>query len=112
VENLERFKGDFCLFSADEKIVLLGFLAAGGSESFVESLAKARRRTCQRADSDAETDLGRRLLVGARIPRPLAERYRKCAAAHGISLYRFVCNALEREFRRLESNKRSMQTDG
>ena len=101
MENLERFKGDFCLFSADEKVVLLGFLASGGSDTFIERLAAARRRTCQRADSDASTDLGRRLLVGARLPRPLAEKYRACASSHGLSLYRFVCSALEREYLRL-----------
>ena len=101
MEKLERFKADFCLFSADEKVVLLEFLASGGSSAFVERLAAARRRTCQRAESDAETDLGRRLLVGARLPRPLAEKYRSCAADHGMSLYRFVCSALEREFARL-----------
>ena len=98
----EHFKGDFCLFSADEKVVILGALAQGDAPvAFLERLAAARRRTQQRADSDAETDFGRRLLVGARVPRPLAEKYRACAAANGLSLYRFVCNALEREYARL-----------
>ena len=108
MENLERFKADFCLFSADEKIVILEHLASGGDSAFVERLAAARRRTQQRADSDAETDKGRRLLVGTRLPRPLAEKYRACAKGHGMSLHAFVCSALEREFRRLESNKRTM----
>lgn len=89
------------LFSADEKVVLLGFLADGGDSAFLERLAAARRRTLQRADSDAATDLSRRLLIGARLPRELAERYRDCATEHGLSLYRFVCNALEREYTRL-----------
>jgi len=97
----ERFKGDFALFSADEKVVLLGFLAEGGDTNFIVRMAQARRRTLQRAGSDAVTDQSRRLLVGARLPRPLAEKYRACAHANGLSLYRFVCNALEREYRRL-----------
>ena len=99
----ERFPADFDLFSADEKVVLLSFLADGGDSAFVERLAAARRRTAQRAESDSVTDQGRRILVGARLPRPLAERYRACAQAHGASLYRFVCNAMEREYWRLRA---------
>ena len=100
----ERFKGDLELFSADEKAVILGTLEEGEvSAAFLERLAAARRRTVQRANSDARTDRGRRLLVGARVPWERAERYRKCAAANGISLYRFACQALEREFERLRS---------
>ena len=102
----DRFRGDFMLFSADEKVVLLGFLADGGDADFLSRLAAARRRTQQRADSDAVTDLGRRLLVGARVPRELAERYRECATEHGLSLYRFVCNALEREYAHLKESNR------
>ena len=103
----EHFKGDFCLFSADEKVVILGALAQGDAPvAFLERLAAARRRTQQRADSDAVTDLGRRLLVGARVPRELAERYRECATEHGLSLYRFVCNALEREYAHLKESNR------
>lgn len=97
--------GEFCanlqLFSADERAVLLRWIAEGGSKDLAERLAKARRRTALRQASDAETDQGRRILVGARVPRPLAERYRAAATARGISLYRFVCNALEREYRAL-----------
>lgn len=98
----ERFKGDLELFSADEKAVILGTLEEGEvSAAFLERLAAARRRTVQRANSDARTDRGRRLLVGARVPWERAERYRSCAREHGLSLYRFVANALEREYRRL-----------
>ena len=102
MENLGQFKADLALFSADERVVILGTLAAGEAPvAFLERLAAARRRTAQRADSDTVTDLSRRLLVGARLPRALAERYRACAHANGLSLYRFVCNALEREYWRL-----------
>ena len=100
--NVERFKGDIMLFSADERVVILGALDAQEAPvAFLERLAAARRRTAQRADSDAETDRSRRILVGARLPRILADKYRECAASQGISLYRFVCNALEREYTRL-----------
>ena len=94
-------------FSAPERDALRDALNAAyrsGSRDILaclERLAAARRRTQLRQDSDRMTDPARRILVGARLPRPLAEQYRACAAGHGLSLYRFVCNALEREYRRL-----------
>lgn len=90
----------FLLFSTEEREVLLDALAAGQRE-LVAALVLARRRTQQRRDSDSETDVERRLTVGARVSRKRAERFRRCAQDHGLSLYRFVDNALEREYRRL-----------
>lgn len=93
-------KEGFLLFSTEEREVLLDALEAG-QRDLVKALVLARRRTQQRRDSDSETDVERRLLVGARLPRETVERYRKCAFEHGQSLYRFACSALEREYRRL-----------
>lgn len=93
---LEGFK----LFSAEEREVLLDALAQGQRE-LVTALVLARRRTGQRRDSDRKTDADRRILVGARLPRATGEQLRKCVQDHGMSLYRFVCQALEREYRRL-----------
>lgn len=90
----------FKLFSAEEREVLLDALAAGQRE-LVTALVLARRRTEQRRDSDRETDVERRLLVGARLPKATGEQLRRCAQDHGMSLYRFVCSALEREYQRL-----------
>ena len=105
MDKITRFRADLALFSADERAVLLDALEGGRvSPALLIRLAQARRRTCQRAESDAITDRGRRILVGARLPRPLAERYRACASEHGLSLYRFVCNALEREYWRLRDH--------
>lgn len=90
------------LFSAEERDVILEALAQDMPLSvFIRQLVLARRRTQQRWDSDSETDAERRLLVGARVSRKRAERFRKCAQEHGLSLYRFVCNALEHEYQRL-----------
>ena len=93
----------FSLLSAEEKTVVM--LALDNSSSTVKdlvyNLCYARRRAAMRAASDRETDKDRRILVGARLNRPLAEKYRACAHERGLSLYRFVCNALEREYRRL-----------
>lgn len=90
----------FLLFSTEEREVLIDALAAG-QRDLVTALVLARRRTQQRRDSDSETDVSRRLLVGARLPRQTVERYRECAFEHGLSLYAFASSALEREYQRL-----------
>ena len=93
---LEGFK----LFSVEEREVLLDAMAQG-QQQLVTALVLARRRGGQRRDSDRETDMNRRILMGARLPRATGEQLRQCARDHGMSLYRFVCQALEREYRRL-----------
>lgn len=90
------------LFSAGEQDAILAFMdGVTPRRTCLERLLLARRRAYLKACSDAETDIERRLLVGARLPKETAERYRKCACEHGLSLYRFTCDALEREYRRL-----------
>lgn len=102
--NKERIKEGFRLFSAEERAVISDALDVGDTsvEDLVLRLCLARRRADQRWRSDMTTDQARRLLVGARVPRETAERYRRCAGEEGLSLYRFVCNALEREYKRLQ----------
>lgn len=92
----------FLLFSRKEQDALFE-LIAGNTPTHVciERLVLARRRAVQREESDAETDVSRRLTCGARLPRETVERYRKCAFEHGLSLYQFSSQALEREYRRL-----------
>lgn len=57
-------------------------------------LVKAQARTNARRVSDARTDSARRTLIGARVPRADAERYRASAAAEGVSLYAWTVAAL------------------
>lgn len=92
----------FLLFSRGEQDALFE-LIAGNTPTHVclERLVLARRRAVQRAESDAETDVSRRLTCGARLPRETVERYRECAREHGLSLYAFAASALEREYVRL-----------
>jgi hypothetical protein len=90
----------FLLFSKGEREVLIDALAEGHT-ALVAALVKARRLSSKRRDSDRETDVGRRLTCGARLPRHTVERYRQCAREHDMSLYSFACSALEREYRRL-----------
>lgn len=61
----------------------------------VTEIAAARGRAQGRRTSDRITDLRRRTLVGARVPRDLKEKCRALAQARGVSLYRFVLDALE-----------------
>lgn len=96
----QKLKEGFSLFSAQEREILIE-AAEQGQQQLIEQLVIARRRARQKARSDRGTDKARRLTVGARLPRETAERYRQCAYAHGLSLYRFACCALEREYRRL-----------
>lgn len=61
----------------------------------VTEIAAARGRAQARRTSDRITDLRRRTLVGARVPRALKEQCMALAQARGVSLYRFVLDALE-----------------
>ena len=106
-----RFGDDFAAFSADEARAWQKALKTARALPDVEDAAimerclaavlLARQRAGRRRESDARTDHARRTLVGARLPREVADKYRSCASAHGLSLYRFASNALEREYWRL-----------
>ena len=61
----------------------------------ITEIAQARGRAERKRKSDRATDFRRRILVGARVPRALKEQCRAQAQARGISLYRFVLDALE-----------------
>ena len=68
----------------------------------ITEIAQARGRAERKRKSNRITDFQRRTLVGARVPRALKEQCRalkeQCRAqaqARGISLYRFVLDALE-----------------
>lgn len=60
----------------------------------VGDLIRAQARTDARRTSDARTDSTRRTLIGARVPRADADRYRAAAAEKGISLYAWTVAAL------------------
>ena len=60
----------------------------------IGDLIRAQARTNDRRKSDAKTDATRRTLVGARVPRADADRYRAAAAAEGLSLYAWTVAAL------------------
>ena len=68
------------------------------AEKHIIGIAIAIERTNRRRTSDRRTDRERRVLVGARVPRERHEAYTRAAKASGRSLYRFVLDALEREY--------------
>lgn len=57
-------------------------------------IIRAAARGHGKRASDRETDRRRRVLVGARVPREQATRYQDAAAGAGVSLYRWVLDAL------------------
>ena len=61
----------------------------------VGDMIRAQARTSGRRRSDARTDAERRILIGARVPREDADRFRQAASRSGQSLYAWVRGALE-----------------
>lgn len=66
----------------------------------VADMVQAATRTHAKRAQDAASDHARRCLVGARLPRETADKYRAAAAAENVSLYRWVSNALESAYRK------------
>ena len=60
----------------------------------MEVLAAAKHRTESRRRSDKRTDRKRRKLVGAKLPIEDAEEIELLAQLQGVSVYRFVVDAL------------------
>jgi hypothetical protein len=86
------------VFSTGERRVLDKILASGTRPELILELEKARRRFLMKSEADEAADCKRRTLVGARVPRGDAERYREDADRRGMSLYRYVTAALERMY--------------
>lgn len=106
--------------SADEKRAMIAALKClremqGPVRKMEECLADigiAMQRTNRRRESDTRTDKARRVTVGARVRIEDARRYRECAALLGVSMYRFLIDALEnaceRVTRETEENPESV----
>lgn len=61
----------------------------------MEVLAASKQRAYARHCSDRQTDRKRRKLIGAKLPIEVAEEIELLAELQGISVYRFVVDALE-----------------
>lgn len=77
-------------------------------EAAGDIIRAAARGHAKRA-SDRETDRRRRVLVGARVPRELAQRYQAAAAAQGVSLYAWAVAALTRAAQDTEAKQQQTQ---
>lgn len=65
----------------------------------VTTILEAARRKEQRRASDEVTDHARRKLIGARLPREQVARYEEHARAKGLSVYAWVSQAIEKQYR-------------
>lgn len=61
----------------------------------ITAVVAVRRREQMQRESNRKTERARRHLIGAHVPLELYERCAEAAEEEGISLYRFVVNALE-----------------
>lgn len=90
----DKFKDDLQCFSREERAEIISILGEAEHDpvlaAFLARLAAARRRTYQKMAADTS-----RTLVGARVPREFHARCQAEAEKRGISLYRFVVEALE-----------------
>lgn len=68
----------------------------------ISIISRGITRTMSRKESDNRTDHQRRQLIGARVSRSDAARYRACANLSGRSLYRFILDALAIEASKTE----------
>lgn len=75
-----------------------GWLSKSRAVDAVGIMIRASARGTHKKAADRRNDAAARTLVGARIPRETAQRYREAAAAQGMSLYRWVCTALEEHY--------------
>lgn len=71
-------------------------LKQGEVAELIETLIIAGSRAVGKRLSDRRTDKNRRTLVGARVPRDLADQCKAEAERRGMSVYRWVVWALER----------------
>lgn len=80
-----------------DELAALTAIARDGGERVRDSLyhyAQLRARKARKGRKDHTQDLGRRILVGARLPREEAWMISRAANLQGVSLYRFCRDAL------------------
>ncbi len=93
MDAFERFRTAYGCLSADEKRAVCRAMKTS-RVSDVAAIVAAMDRSRRRKASDRATDRRRRVLVGARVPRELAEQVRRAAQARGVSVYRFIVDII------------------
>lgn len=100
--KMRLFQAGIEAMSADERAALKAAMEQAREDEdwemleLIVGIASALGRSLARRDSDKRTDAKRRVLVGAHVPRGLAERVKAAAAAKGVSQYRFLVDGIER----------------
>lgn len=82
------------------KLLKMGHISL--ARRVLDDYAVVRYRNSIKARRDAIRDRRERTLIGARIPRDNAKEVREAAQGSGRSVYRFVCDAVEREIARCQ----------
>lgn len=101
MDKLERFKAATMDLSADERKALRTAMEYAVDLhdnymlGYITDIAVARGRAIKRKQSDKRTDSERRTLIGARIRNEYYARCKDAAEEQGVSLYRFIVDALE-----------------
>lgn len=108
MDKLKKFERDIVKLSAIEKRAVKRSLEKAmqirnrkASETMTEGIADivaASARNAAKRKSDKQTDADRRILIGARVRREDADRYRTACGVSRRSMYRFVVDALEAEY--------------
>ncbi len=91
----ERFNDTLRLLFEDERRAVFHAMHTAVCEEDVEDIVLAMERTRCRRASDRATDARRRVLIGARVPRALAEQVREAARGKGVSVYRFIVDIIK-----------------
>ena len=71
----------------------------------IVEIVAARGRSLARKRSDLKTDIRRRTLIGAPLPRETVEKYRLQAEREGMSLYKYTAAALERMYQETDARE-------
>lgn len=71
-----------------------GSVSKTRARQIIGGLIVAQARAQDKRAANRLTDDYSRVLVGARIPRETAAKYHQAAATQGLSVYRWVCDAL------------------
>lgn len=82
------------------QLIKLGHVSL--ARKVLDDYAVVRYRNSIKARRDAIRDRRERTLIGARIPREDAKEVKEAAQGSGRSVYRFVCDAVEREVARCQ----------
>ena len=94
--DFEAIKRDYKYLTAAERRILETGIQQGATPGkLLAALIRERERVGRKAALNAASDHDRRILVGARVPRTLADAVKQAAERDGKTTYRFLVDLLE-----------------